>query len=47
VAGPGHGHPAWLSDLSNGLLVESGGNLVRWMHITPAAQDVESPTAWA
>ena len=27
--------PAWLSDYSNGLMVESGGNLVRWMHITP------------
>jgi hypothetical protein len=34
--------PPWISDLSNGLLVESGGNLVRWMHITPAAQDVQS-----
>jgi hypothetical protein len=34
--------PAWLSDYSNGLMVESGGNLVRWMHITPWKQDVES-----
>ncbi len=34
--------PPWISDLSNALMVESGGNLVRWMHITPAAQDVES-----
>ena len=34
--------PAWLSDYSNGLMVESNGNLVRWMHITPAKQDVES-----
>ena len=34
--------PPWISDVSNGLLVESGGNLVRWMHITPAAQDVQS-----
>ncbi|MFT4092755.1 MAG: DUF4982 domain-containing protein [Niabella sp.] len=34
--------PAWLSDYSNGLMVESNGNLVRWMHITPARQDVES-----
>ncbi|MDF9833189.1 beta-galactosidase [Ereboglobus sp. PH5-5] len=34
--------PAWLSDFSNGLMVESGGNLVRWMHITPWKQDVES-----
>jgi hypothetical protein len=34
--------PPWISDFSNGLLVQSGGNLVRWMHITPAAQDVQS-----
>jgi len=34
--------PAWLSDYSNDLLVKSGGNLVRWMHVTPTKQDVES-----
>ncbi len=34
--------PAWLTDYSNGLMVASGGNLVRWMHITPWKQDVES-----
>jgi beta-galactosidase len=34
--------PPWLSDFSNGLMVESGGNLVRWMHISPWKQDVES-----
>lgn len=34
--------PPWMSDLSNGLMVESNGNLVRWMHVTPAKQDVES-----
>lgn len=34
--------PAWLSDYSNGLMVKSNGNLVRWMHITPWKQDVES-----
>lgn len=34
--------PAWLSDYSNGLMVESNGNLVRWMHVTPWKQDVES-----
>lgn len=34
--------PAWLSDYSNGLMVESGGNLVRWMHIAPWKQDIES-----
>jgi hypothetical protein len=34
--------PAWLSDYSNSLMVESNGNLVRWMHITPWKQDIES-----
>jgi hypothetical protein len=34
--------PAWLSDYSNALIVESGGNLVRWMHVTPWKQDIES-----
>lgn len=34
--------PAWLSDYSNGLIVEGNGNLVRWMHVTPWKQDVES-----
>ncbi|MCX6896673.1 MAG: DUF4982 domain-containing protein [Verrucomicrobia bacterium] len=34
--------PPWLSDFSNDLMVESGGNLVRWMHVTPWKQDVES-----
>ena len=34
--------PAWLSDYSNAEMVRSGGNLVRWMHIAPWRQDVES-----
>lgn len=34
--------PAWLSDYSNGLMVEGNANLVRWMHVTPWRQDVES-----
>ena len=34
--------PPWISDFSNALLVESGGNLVRWMHIAPSKQDIES-----
>ena len=40
--GVGISVPAWLSDYSNGLMVESGANLVRWMHVTPWKQDVES-----
>lgn len=34
--------PAWLSDYSNNLMVKSNANLVRWMHVTPWKQDVES-----
>ncbi|HEX9601654.1 MAG TPA: DUF4982 domain-containing protein [Mariniflexile sp.] len=34
--------PAWLSDFSNNMMVESNGNLVRWMHVTPWKQDIES-----
>jgi len=34
--------PAWLSDYSNGLAVDSNANLIRWMHVTPWKQDVES-----
>lgn len=34
--------PAWLSDYSNGLMVECNANLVRWMHVTPWKQDIES-----
>ena len=40
--GVGISVPAWLSDYSNGLMVESGANLVRWMHVTPWKQDIES-----
>ena len=40
--GVGLSVPAWLSDYSNGLMVESGGNVVRWMHVTPWKQDIES-----
>ena len=34
--------PAWLSDYSNALMVEGNANTVRWMHVTPWKQDVES-----
>ncbi|HEY2866625.1 MAG TPA: DUF4982 domain-containing protein, partial [Pyrinomonadaceae bacterium] len=34
--------PPWLSDLSNRMIVDGNGNLVRWMHVTPSKQDVES-----
>jgi hypothetical protein len=38
----GQSVPAWLSDFSQRLIVESGGNTVRWMHVTPAKQTVEA-----
>jgi hypothetical protein len=34
--------PPWMSDFSEGLMVESGANLVRWMHVTPGKQNVEA-----
>ena len=40
--GVGMSVPAWLSDYSNHLMVQSCGNLVRWMHVCPWKQDIES-----
>lgn len=40
--GVGMSVPPWLSDYSNDLFVKGGGNLVRWMHVAPWRQDVES-----
>lgn len=40
--GVGLSVPAWLSDYSNGLMVKNNANLVRWMHVTPWKQDIES-----
>lgn len=34
--------PPWMSDLTNRMMVECNGNLVRWMHVTPWKQDIES-----
>lgn len=34
--------PSWISDYSNKLMVDNNANTVRWMHITPSKQDVES-----
>lgn len=38
----GNAVPPWMSDYSNRMMVESNANLVRWMHVTPWKQDVES-----
>jgi hypothetical protein len=34
--------PPWMGDLSNRMMVDGNANLVRWMHVTPWKQDVES-----
>ncbi len=34
--------PPWITDVSDGLVTGSNGNLVRWMHVTPSKQQVES-----
>ena len=34
--------PPWVSDFSNRMMVEGGANVVRWMHVTPWKQDIES-----
>jgi beta-galactosidase len=38
----GQAVPPWMSDLTNGLMVEGNGNFVRWMHVTPGKQEIES-----
>src|SRR6185312_15176610 len=34
--------PPWITDYSDSLITGSNGNLVRWMHVTPSKQQVES-----
>ena len=34
--------PPWVSDFSNGLMVHDNADLVRWMHVTPSKQDIQS-----
>jgi beta-galactosidase len=40
--GVGLSVPPWVTDFSNRLVTGSNGNLVRWMHVTPAKQEIES-----
>ena len=40
--GVGISVPPWMSDYSNGLMIEHNANFFRWMHVTPWKQDVES-----
>jgi hypothetical protein len=40
--GVGMSVPPHISDYSNRLMVESNANMVRWMHVAPWKQDVES-----
>lgn len=34
--------PTWMSDYSNRQILDCNGNIVRWMHVTPSKQDIES-----
>jgi beta-galactosidase len=34
--------PPWISDFGNNMMLEGNGNLVRWMHVTPGKQEIES-----
>lgn len=34
--------PAWMSDYSNRQILGCNGNIIRWMHVTPSKQDIES-----
>ncbi len=34
--------PPWISDFSGSLVTGSNGNLIRWMHVTPSKQQIES-----
>lgn len=40
--GVGISVPPWVSDFGNKLMLEGNGNLVRWMHVTPGKQEIES-----
>ncbi|ESQ81324.1 sugar-binding domain-containing protein [Asticcacaulis sp. YBE204] len=40
--GVGVSVPPWISDFGNNMMLEGNGNLMRWMHVTPSKQDVES-----
>ena len=40
--GVGISVPPWITDFSGSLVTGSNGNLVRWMHVTPSKQQVES-----
>lgn len=40
--GVGMSVPPWMSDYSNGMLIDHNANFYRWMHVTPWKQDVES-----
>lgn len=40
--GVGMSVPPWMSDFSNGLLIDHNANFFRWMHVTAWKQDAES-----
>jgi len=40
--GAGSTVPAWLSDFNNKQMIDGNANMVRWVHVTPWKQDIES-----
>lgn len=40
--GVGMSVPPWMSDYSNGMLIDNNANFFRWMHVTAWKQDAES-----
>ncbi len=40
--GVGCSVPPWMADFTEGMMVEGNASLVRWMHVTPAKQNVEA-----
>jgi beta-galactosidase len=41
-AGLGQAYPDWMHDLTAGMIRDSHGNYIRWMHTTPRRVDVEA-----
>jgi beta-galactosidase len=41
-AGVGAGYPEWMHDFTAQMIRESHGNYMRWMHVAPQKEDVES-----
>jgi len=45
-AGVGAGYPEWMHDFTAQMIRDDHANYMRWMHVTPQKEDVESYDAW-